>query len=800
MLRSILLSALLCIAGNSYSQYSISGKISNEKGEALSGANVHITGIQKVTTTNKDGIYGFKELKQGKYKIEIIYLGYEKILIDLLIDSNKVINFIMNPSSIWGEEIIVKSTRATENTPVTFSIVEKKEIEKKNMGQDIPFLIGMEPSVVYTSDAGAGVGYTGLWIRGSNIQRINVTVNGIPLNDPESHGVFWVNMPDFASTVESSQIQRGVGTSTNGGGAFGATINLETDYIDRKPFAEFNNSYGSFNTWKNNVMFGTGLINDKWAFEGRASSVTSDGYIDRASSNLKSYFLQGGYFTDATTVKIVVFSGKEKTYQSWNGIDQASMDQDRTFNSCGAIYDSAWNIKGFYDNETDNYQQDHYQFHLSQRLTNNLHFNGALHYTYGRGYYEQYFSNQSLSDYSPIGVQYFGYDSLFSAGQYNYFYHDTITTGDLIVRQWLDNNFYGGTFAIQYNSSRLNLTLGGAANKYADAKHYGEIIWAEFPGNSNLRDRYYYNVADKTDINSYIKAEYIPIKKFGIFADLQLRKVAYTVKGDDSGIDSINIDKEYLFFNPKAGFTLTLPNTALIYASYALAHREPIRTDFLDAPENVIPEPEALHDIETGIRKKTDKMFYNISTYLMLYSNQLALTGELNDVGSPIRENVGKSYRYGIEIDGGFSPNSWFSCRANITLGNSSTDFKQDSSSVIKEYNDVQLSYSPGIIGGYEFTLGVFKNLDLSYDAKYVSRQYLDLTENNTKSLDPYFINNLRFAYILKPSFINEIDFTLMVNNIFNTKYSSNGYVYGEVPYYYPQAGTNFLAGISLNF
>ena len=800
MLRRILLFALLCIAANAYSQFTLSGKISDEKGNALIGANIHLKELNKETTSEKEGLFSFTGIKPGQYPIEITYMGYEKIAKNIKVDSNLVIDFTMKSSSIWGEEIIVKSTRANENTPVTFSVVDKKQIETKNLGQDIPFLLGMEPSVVYTSDAGAGVGYTGLWIRGSNIQRINVTVNGIPLNDPESHGVYWVNMPDFASSVESSQIQRGVGTSTNGGGAFGATINLETDYINRKAYGEISNSFGSFNTWKNNVRFGTGLIKNKWAFEGRASSITSDGYIDRASSNLKSFFIQGGYFTDATTAKIVVFSGKEKTYQSWNGIDKATMDTNRTFNSCGAIYDPEWNIKGFYDNETDNYQQDHYQFHLSQRLTSNLHFNGALHYTYGRGYYEEYFLNQNLGDYSPIGIQYFGYDSLLSGGQYTYFYHDTISTGDLIVRQWLDNKFYGGTFAFQYNLSKLNITFGGAANKYANAKHYGEIIWARFPGNSKIRDRYYYDVANKSDMNSYIKAQFDPYKQFGIFADLQLRRVTYTVTGSESDIDSINIDKEYVFFNPKIGFTWTLANAGLIYASYAVANREPIRTDFLDAPDNTVPEPEALQDIEVGIRKKTDKIFYSFDSYLMYYTNQLALTGALNDVGYPIRKNVGKSYRYGLELDGGYSPVSRLTFRANIALSSSSTNFKQLINDTIKEFNKVQLSYSPQIVGGYEITLGIAKNLNLNYNARYVSRQYLDLTETKTKSLNPYFINNLRFEYALYPKFMNEISFSLMLNNIFSLKYSSNGYVYDETPYYYPQAGINLLAGLSLKF
>lgn len=797
--RRIFVFFLLACAAGSNAQFAVSGKVTGESGEGLPGANVLLAGTGFGTITDESGEYLMESVPAGDYQLEVSYVGYETYRREINVDKNVTSHVSLAPAMIWGEDIIVKATRADASTPASYSEVDKEELAKKNLGQDIPFLLSLEPSLVTTSDAGAGVGYTGMWIRGSNIQRINVTVNGIPLNDPESHGVFWVNMPDFASSVESIQIQRGVGTSTNGGGAFGANLNLETDHFQREAYAELNNSFGSFNTWKNTIELGTGLIRDHWVFSGRASSIRSDGYVDRASSDLSSYFLQGGYYGKNTSLKAIVFGGKEKTYQSWNGIDSATLANDRTFNSAGAIYDESWNILGFYDNETDNYRQDHYQLHFTQLLGSQFELNAALHYTYGRGYYEQYYSNQYYGDY-PIGVQYFGLDSTDTGSGYEYFYHDSVAYGDMIVRRWLDNHFYGVTYALHYTLDNLQLTVGGASNQYADAKHYGEIIWSEFTGETAIRDRYYDNVSDKSDHNIYGKFKYTLLGNLGLFADLQLRFVSYLGEGTDSDGSTIGIDESWQFFNPKLGLIYDVSKQSSLYGSWSVAHREPIRTDFLDAPSGLSPEPERLQDIELGVRGSGNRFYYRANGYLMLYENQLVLTGEINDVGSPIRSNVGESYRLGLELDGGFQVNSFLRLAANLSLSQNTTDYTTIEEDEFVEYNNTPLSYSPSVVSALQIAFLPVKQLEVILDGKFVGRQYLDLTGSEARSLDPYFVNNLMFIYRVKPAFMKELGLSFRIHNLFDVEYVSNGYTWGSTPYYYPQAGIHFTGGLSMRF
>lgn len=799
MLRTACLAVLLSAFVFSNAQNSIKGTVSDEQGNSLPGANILLPGTTFGTVTNETGDFLIQQVPPGDYSLTVSYLGYEPKEFDMKLLSDTILNISLVQAVIWGEDIIVKATRADANTPTSYTEVDEEEIGKKNLGQDIPFLLAMEPNLVTTSDAGAGVGYTGMWIRGSDIQHINVTVNGIPLNDPESHGVFWVNMPDFASSVQSIQVQRGVGTSTNGGGAFGANLNLETENLEREAYAELNNSYGSFNTLKNTFELGTGLIKDHFVFNGRVSSIQSDGYVDRASSDLKSYFLQGGFYSEKTILKAIVFGGKEKTYQSWNGIDSATLATNPTYNSCGAIYDENWNVLGFYDNETDNYQQDHYQLHFTQLLTANLKFNGAIHYSYGRGYYEQYKAGEYLDDY-PIGVQYFGYDSVLSGTDYDYFYHDSVEYGDLIVRRWLDNHFYGATYALHYSGNSFEATLGGASNKYANAKHYGEIIWSEFSGDTDIRDTYYNNVSDKTDNNVYAKVNYNPVKNLGIYVDLQMRFVSYTAEGTDSDGSEIDIDESWDFFNPKIGITYHFESLGTFYASYAKAHREPIRTDFIDAPEGTTPKPEDLNDIEAGLRGGNEKYFYQLNGYYMLYKNQLVLTGEINDVGTAIRSNAGESYRLGVEMNGGMQINKFVQVAANLALSENKTDYTTYDGTEFVEYKNTPISFSPSVVSGFQIGITPIKRLELMLNGKYVSRQYLDLTGSESKSLDPYFKNDLLITYNIEPKFIKSIVLSFQVNNLFDVDYVTNGYLWGDTPYYYPQAGINFMGGLSLRF
>lgn len=810
MKRIVLSISALILVGIVVAQTQVSGIVVDQANKPLPGANVVIEKLGLGTITDKKGEFKLEGIENGTHEIKISFLGFESTTMRYNTLNPMPLKITLETGVISGEEIIVRSTRASASTPTTFTEVTEARLEKNNLGQDVPFLLAMEPSLVTSSDAGAGIGYSSLWIRGSNIQRINVTVNGVPINDPESHGVFWVNMPDFASSVESAQVQRGVGTSTNGGGAFGATLNMETNRMEENAFAEINSSAGSFSTFKNTLRLGTGLINEKWAVEGRLSKISSDGYIDRANSDLQSYFVQGGYYTPSTTLKAVLFGGKEKTYQAWYGLDKWSIENlGRTFNSAGAVFGNTqegnadlWNysnVSYFYENQTDNYQQDHYQLHWTQKIAEGLSFNSALHYTYGRGFYEEYNQAQQLSEY-PIGNLLYGYDSILIGASYTYFYHDTVKVSDLITRRWLDNHFFGATYSFNYSKEKLGLIIGGAWNKYANARHFGEIIWAQFTGTTRLGDVYYDNVSDKTDFNLYAKGVYSINTGLGLFLDLQMRKVAYSGNGTDNGGALIDIDEKYTFINPKAGFTYKLPKVGTLYASVAIANREPIRTDFLDAPEGIKPAPEMLLDYEFGLRNSKDNLTYSINTYLMQYSNQLVLTGQINDVGSPIRANVGESYRAGLEFDGMARITDWFSARANAALSKSNTSFKRFEDSVIVEYKDVQLSFSPQVVAGLSLNFNLLKNLELSHTTKFVSRQFLDLTQTKTNSLDAYTTSNLRLNYTFSTKSIEEIGFTLLVNNLYNAMYSSNGYMYWGTAYFYPQAGLNYLAGVNIRF
>ncbi len=791
--------AFACLKLHAGAQHVITGTVSDTENNPLTGANVILIENQKGAVTDKEGNFRFTS-PPGDYTIQVSFVGYETFLQELNVRGDKTLSFTLKETSIIGDEIIVSATRAGERTPTTYTEMVKDEIEARNLAQDLPYLMQMEPGVVSTSDAGAGVGYTNIRIRGSDITRINVTVNGVPLNDAESHGVFWVNTPDIASTVENIQIQRGVGTSTNGAGAFGATINLQTNRIQENAHGEVNSSFGSFNTFKNNIQLGTGLINGKWSFEGRASKITSDGYIDRASSDLSSYFLQGGFYSEKTTIKAVFFGGHETTYQAWNGIDPITMETDRTFNSAGAIYDENWNIIDFYDNEVDNYRQDHYQLHFSRLLSPALSINLSLHYTYGRGYFEQYKSNEFMPDYG-VAPLYFGRDSVFDNSGYSYFYHDTVSTSDFIVRRWLDNDFYGTTYSLQYEKGNLFVIAGGGYNRYDNADHFGEIIWAEFPGNSNIRDRYYDNDAFKSDFNAFVKANYQLFGNFNFFTDIQYRGIKYIASGIDKGGASISINKSFDFFNPKVGLSYVLGKGELLYGSFAVANREPVRNDYLDAPRGEFPKHETLNDIEFGYRMKKDKFFAEANGYHMNYKNQLVLTGELNDVGNPIRENIGESYRAGIELNGGMNVATFLDIAMNLSLSRNKTDYNFiNNEGNLETIENVDIAYSPDILGGGQVLITPVDGLEIAWLAKYVGKQYLDNTGNKDLILEPYFLNDLRLGYKFPIEMLSRLELNILINNIFNVKYASNGYVWGTTPYYYPQAGTNFLAGMKVRF
>ncbi len=667
------------------------------------------------------------------------------------------------------DEVLVSAVRVTTKTPVSFSNLDKKEIKFRNLGQDIPILMNYLPSVVTTSDAGNGVGYTGIRVRGSDATRVNVTINGIPYNDSESHGTYWVNMPDFASSVESLQLQRGVGTSTNGAGAFGASLNMLTDNFAKESTGEISNSFGSFNTRKHTVKFSTGLMNDHFEIAGRLSALNSDGYVDRGASDLKSYFLQGTYVGKTTLIKALVFGGKEKTYQSWNGIDGETLNNDRTFNSAGAFTDEQGNAR-FYDNETDNYQQDHSQLHWNEKISENWSTNFALHYTKGKGFYENYKEDADLADYGlqPVGA---------------------VTTSDLIRQKWLDNDFYGTTFSANYKKDKLDVIFGGGWNKY-EGSHFGKVIWARFASQSELGDRYYDDYAVKTDGTVFAKANYQITAQLSLFGDLQYRTVNYKANGVQADV----VDDTFNFFNPKTGLTYDINANNALYFSYARANREPNRTDY----EGGNVKPEKLNDFELGWRYVAEKVQFNSNVYYMAYKDQLILTGNLDDVGAPIRSNSEKSYRLGLEVDATIALTNQLIIRPNFTLSaNKNTDLAVEG----QNYGTTDIAYSPSIIAGNILVYTPVENLHISWLQKFVGEQYMNNIELPAAKLADYFVNDLNVAYEFKPkSVFKSIIVTGLVNNFLDKKYVSNGYMYDVYPYYYPQAGINFLAGLTLKF
>ena len=687
------------------------------------------------------------------------------------------------------EPVEVTAVRAGEKAPFTKTNLSKKEIEKINLGQDIPFILNQTPSVIVNSDAGNGVGYTGIRIRGTDGTRINVTLNGIPYNDAESQGSFFVDLPDFTSSVNSMQVQRGVGTSSNGAGAFGATINVSTNEVNKDQYAEFNNSYGSFNTWKNTIKAGTGLIDDHFTADVRLSNITSDGYIDRASTNLKSFYFSTAYLNNKTSLRLNIFSGKEKTYQAWNGVPESKLKTDRTYNELGTEKPGAP-----YDNQTDNYIQSHYQLFFNQQLAKDLTFNTAIFLTRGKGYYEEYKGAQNYADYKlPYPVH--GIDTTF--------------TTDLVRDLWLDNYFYGNIFSFQYKTNKSQFILGGGWTRY-DGAHYGNITWAQNGGLPEPNFKWYDLDAKKSDANIYFKQQTQIANYWSLFYDLQYRHVKYNLDGFQDN-PSLLIHTDYNFFNPKLGVSYNRDGWNA-YLSYSRAAKEPNRDDF-EASLTQQPRAEKLNDIELGAGKKAKNYSWNAVFYYMHYKDQLVLTGKINDVGAYTRTNIPKSYRTGIELDGSVSITKWLKAAGNLSLSrNKVIDFIEyvddydDGGQKSYDHKSADIALSPGVIGGATISFIPAKNFEIGLLSKYVSKQFLDNTENEGRKLNPYYTQDARFIYTLQKGFLKEVNFIFQVNNIFNKKYEPSGYTFSYIyggsltteNYYYPMAGTNVMAGINL--
>ena len=707
---------------------------------------------------------------------------------NILYSQEKIIDTVQGTKQNL-DEVIVKGIRAKFSSPISYSNIYKEKLKNKNLGQDLPILLNFLPSVVTTSDAGAGIGYTGIRVRGVSPQSTNITINGIPFNDPESMGTFWVNLPDFTSSIQSLQLQRGIGTSTNGSGAFGASINISTDNISQTPYAEISSSFGSFNTRKNTIKFSTGKINDVFEFSGRFSKIDSDGYVDRAYSDLKSYFVQGTYLKGSTLIKAISFAGHEKTYQSWYGLTMDQLKENRRQNPYT------------YENEIDNYKQDHYQLHWNEKINNFWSFNLGLNYTYGRGYFEQYREDDNIDTYGGI-----------VSSDTNLNGEKTDTT-DLIRRRWLDNDFYVFNSSLNFIKNKIDLTISSSYSSYV-GDHFGEVIWARtFSSNGKIRDRYYEGLGEKKDLSFFTKLLYSIDEKIEFYSDFQYRNVKYNTSGTTSDLVNMVIDKSYGFFNPKIGLSYKLNPNSLLYVSYARANREPNRTDYESNPDI---QPERLNDIEFGWRLRNKNMSLNLNSYFMLYDEQLVLTGEIDDVGNPKRTNSGSSYRIGLEIENRINISELFSFETNLTLSsNKNKNIFSMVDGALYNYGKTNISFSPSFVGSNAIIYQPSEKISLSLLSKYVGKQYMGNTDQPNSILESYFVNDINITYSIKPEKIfQSVSINFLINNILNKEYISNGYYYtyddtwsvpGQIKTldgagYYPQATRNFLAGLVFEF
>jgi iron complex outermembrane receptor protein len=810
MLRFLFSATGLLLSVCSFAQFTVSGVVTDSRTqEALTGASVSL-GTANVTATDQSGSFRFENVSAGEYVLQVTFVGYSALSKKMKVAKNETISFSLEPSVTFTDAVVISAIRATDKTPTTFTNIDKEAITKQNFGQDVPFLLNWTPSVVTTSDAGAGIGYTGIRIRGSDGTRINVTINGVPYNDSESLGTFWVDIPDIASSSQSIQIQRGVGTSTNGGGAFGASINLQTNTRNDKPYAQAINSFGSFNSRRHTLGFGTGLMNNHWIVEGRVSKIASDGFIDRATSDLNSYYFSASYHAKNTVIKALTFGGHERTYQAWYGVPLSRLNNNLEAMEA-TVGNEGWNEEQrqnllnsnsrtfnpyTYKDQVDDYRQDNYQLHFSHQFTSAFTLNTSLHYTPGKGYYEEYRYNDKFSNYGMPSV---------TIGD------SVVTSSDLVRRRWLNNDFYGLTYSLNYDKEKWNVILGGGWNRY-DGDHYGNLIWAKVspaaPGS-----QYYLNNGDKRDGNIFMKINYAFATSLNAFIDLQTRQVSYKASGIENEQQAININAKFNFFNPKLGLTWSVREHQQLYASYAVAHREPLRDDFVNFP-GTSPKAESLGNLEVGLRNTGSKHVFHANFYRMDYKNQLVLTGQLNDVGAQIRTNTGQSYRMGIELEGSVKLMKSLQWSANLTLSRNKIkeyvdilhDYADDSD-VKTRYTNTDISFSPNAIAGSQLAFFPFKGAEMTLLTKYVGKQYLDNTSTKDRTVTAYLVNDVRLAYKWKPEFAKEILFSLLINNVLDKKYQSNGYTWAYLygggaayreTYYYPQAGRNFMAMISI--
>ncbi len=799
--KHLVLSLLLFISIAAQAQKVFTLKVVDEQKKPLAGATISVDGIL-FAQTDENGLYRLS-VKQPKVNLNISMVGFTTLVINA--DLNENSTFILKKKIFISEEAMVTATRVNEKSAGTFSMVDKQYIEKTNFGQDLPYLLNQIPSVVITSDAGNGIGYTGIRIRGTDQQRTNLTINGIPLNDAESQGTFTVNISDFASSVENIQVQRGVGSSTNGAGAFGASINIQTNQMADTASAEVNFAQGGYQA--KNLLFhndmekytatvNTGLIHDHWNFSGRLSKIASRGYVDNSSAVLKSFFTSASYRNEKHLVKFNVFSNLEKTYLAWNGVPEDSLKTNRTYNP----------IADEYNDQYDNYQQDHYQIFESYKINNRNHLNIGYHYTRGRGYFQEFRFDQKYANY--------GLDTMFVGG-------DTLSKTDILRRRWLQNEFEGLVYSWEYSpNTKFKLTVGGASNKYK-GEHFGEIIWAKNASNSDPGFRWYQGWGYKYESNLYTKANYEINSKWNVNVDLQYRYVNYEIQGTNKDRIDVSQKHNYNFFNPKAGLSYNISNTHMLYLTYGATNKEPNRDDFVNGfINNLTPKREQLSDIELGWKKRSNIYAIELNAYYMNYTNQLVLTGEVNNVGEYIRINTPKSYRAGLEFSGSYNYTSRLNLSAALALSQNKIDaftesiYQYDAAYnyvgvLLRDHKNTDISFSPNVIGSSRLRYKIYQNLFATLESKYVGKQYMDNTSNEDRKINSFFVNDLFIDYTVQiKGFIPALSILFKVNNVFDKLYEPNGYTYSLIEsgvennynYYYPQAGRNYMFSLNCKF
>ncbi len=788
-------------------QYTLSGTIVEQGSEqALPGAHILLPDAGKTSVTDAEGLFIFRSLQAGMYSLSVSYVGYETYDIEVELQEDVHIRLELKAAAYLSEEVIVSAGRAGLNSPITYSSIDREMLQANNSAADLPYLLRNTPSVVVTSDAGAGIGYTHIRIRGSDLTRINVTMNGIPVNDPESHGVFFVNMPDLVNSIDNMQIQRGVGSSVNGAAAFGASINIKTDAPSEKAFAELQSGFGSFHTFRNSLRFGTGRSKNGFALDGRLSAISSDGYIDRGWSDLKSFYLSASWTGEFSLLKLMATSGKEQTYQSWYGIPKDSLQTNRRYNPSGEMLDADGNITGYYDNQTDNYQQDYYQLHFAHRFHGRLFMNASAFLTNGKGYYESWRNNERLSRYglAPVII-----DSV------------EITRSDLIRQKWLDNQFYGFNAALHYEMNKGSLVAGGGWNKY-DGDHFGHIVWARFASESTPDWKYYDNTGIKRDYNLFVRANRELLQKLNLYADLQYRDIDYEMLGTHDDLRDISQHHRFSFFNPKAGLHLKLNETNSLYFSAGIANREPNRSVYRDADENQEISSERLINYELGYKLQSNKFVLESNVFYMDYTDQLVLTGEINNVGAAILTNVDKSYRAGLEISMNYAIHPDLIMGGNTSLSLNKiigfteyvdnwdywSDPENEPVQYVIDHGTTDISFSPGMIASAWIHYRPFADMDVRFNTKYVGRQFIDNTSSLERSLDPYWLSHLSFDYKIPVKGFEQFKLQLHLNNIFNHMYAGNAWVYRyysggdaqQLEGYFPQAGFHWMAGLQIGF